>query len=105
MFGLVHTFPAPSIDWARPQYPEIHMAKTLHPRKGYRPQSHGDTTVRMSQKPVPKLPHERDESPATGEKPPQAAIAQAAEDLKRGSRDTDRSPETNRLARRLASKN
>lgn len=75
------------------------------PRTGALRRSEGDTTVSMSQVVVPKLPHERDESPATGKKPPQPVIVQAAGDLKRGSQDTDRSPETNRLARRLNSKN
>jgi hypothetical protein len=81
------------------------MPQTLHPRKGYQRHSDGDTTVRISRSLVPKLPHERDESPATGEKPPQPLIAQAAEDLKQGRRDTDRASETNRLARTLDSTN
>ncbi len=81
------------------------MRQILHPRKGYQRNSDGDTTVRISQKLVPKLPHERDESPATGKKPPQPVIAQAAEDLKQGREDTDRAPETNRLARKLKSRN
>lgn len=63
-----------------------------------------DTTVRISQKLVPKLPHERDESAATGKEPPAPVIEQAADDLKQGRQDTGRMPETNRLARRLASK-
>jgi len=84
------------------------MPQTLHPRKGYQRPSNGDTTARMSRRLVPKLPHERDESPespATGEKPPRPVIAQAAEDLKQGRKDTDRAPETNRLARMLRSGN
>lgn len=87
------------------------MPQTLHPRKGYQRRSSGDTTVRMARSLVPKLPHERDESaesarsPATGERPPQPVIAQAAEDLKQGRMDTDRAPETNRMARKLESKN
>ena len=84
------------------------MRQTLHPRKGYQRHSDGDTTVRIAQVLVPKLPHERDEtpeSPATGTKPPQPVIAKAADDLKQGREDTDRAPETNRLARKLNSKN
>lgn len=73
-------------------------------RKGPQRHSDGDTTVRMARDLVPKLPHERDESPATGDKPPQAVIVQAAEDLKQGRKDTDRAPETNRMARNLKSK-
>jgi hypothetical protein len=80
-------------------------AKPRGRRTGSQRRSDGDTNVRISQDLVPKLPHERDESAATGEKPPQPVIAQAAEDLKQGRQDTDRAPETNRLARRLASKN
>lgn len=80
-------------------------AKAKGPRKGPQRHADGDTTVRISQDLVPKLPHERDESPATGAKPPRPVIAQAAEDLKQGRKDTDRAPETNRLARKLNSKN
>ncbi len=83
-------------------------AKPKGRRTGSQRRSDGDTTVRISQDLVPKLPHERDEtpaSPATGEKPPQPAIAQAAEDMKQGHKDTDRAPETNRIARKLNSKN
>lgn len=80
-------------------------ARQKAPRTGSLRRSDGDTTVSMSQVVVPKLPHERDESPATGKKPPEPVIARAAEDLKRGRQDTDRGPETNRLARRLTSKN
>lgn len=80
-------------------------AKPKGPRKGSERHADGDTTVRISQELVPKLPHERDESPATGRKPPQPIIAKAADDLKQGRKDTDRGPETNRLARRLSSRN
>ena len=81
------------------------VARPKGPRTGSQRRSDGDTTVRNSQDLVPKLPHERDESPATGAKPPRPVIAQAAEDLKQGRKDTDRAPETNRLARKLNSKN
>ena len=64
--------------------------------------SPGDTTVRMSRKRVPKLPHERDESPERGRKPEQPVIERAAGDLEQGRKDTDRAPETNRLARKLS---
>lgn len=79
-------------------------AKSKGSPKGPERRSDGDTTVRISQDLVPKLPHERDESPATGKKPPQPVIAKAADDLKQGRKDTDRGPETIRLARRLNSK-
>ena len=81
------------------------MPQTLHTRKGYQRHSNDGTTVRLSRNPVAKLPHERDESPATGGDPPQPVIVKAAEDLEQGRKDTDRAPETNRLARELRSKN
>lgn len=74
------------------------------PRTGAQRPSDGDTTVRLSQKLVPKLPHERDESAPTDNESPDPVMEQAAEDLKQGRQDTGRSPETNRLARRLDSK-
>jgi hypothetical protein len=80
----------------------MNRAKPMVPRTG---SQRRDTTVRISQKLVPKLPHERDESAATGKEPPTPVIEQAADDLKQGRQDTGRMPETNRLARRLASKN
>jgi len=80
-------------------------ARTKTVSKGPQRRSKGDTTVRVAQVVVPKLPHERDESPASGKKPPAPVIAQAADDLKRGKQDTDRAPQTNRLARKLNSTN
>ena len=64
--------------------------------------SDGDTTVRIARTVVPKLPHERDESPDQKGKPPEKIILQAAADLASGREDTDRGPQTNRLARKLA---
>lgn len=75
--------------------------KPMVPRTGARRR---DTTVRISQKLVPKLPHERDESAPTEAGPPEPVMEQAADDLKQGRQDTGRMPETNRLARRLASR-
>lgn len=74
------------------------------PRTGPQRRSDGDTTVRISQKLVAQLPHERDESAPIGREPPEAVMAQAADDLKQERQDTGRSPETDRLARRLAPK-
>lgn len=82
----------------------MNRAKLMVPRTGAQRRSEGDTTVRISQKLVPQLPHERDESAPTETEPPEPVIAQAADDLKQGRQDTGRSPETNRLARRLGSK-
>jgi hypothetical protein len=58
--------------------------------------------VRVAQAVVPKLPHERDESPERKTKPPEKVILKAAADLASGRQDTDRGPQTNRLARKLA---
>jgi hypothetical protein len=63
--------------------------------------SGGDTTVRIARTRVPKLPHERDESAGRGRKPPEKRIAKAAADLASGRQDTDRGPQTARLARKL----
>lgn len=79
----------------------MNRAKLMVPRTG---SQRRDTTVRQSQKLVPKLPHERDQSAAAEEEPPEPVMEQAADDLKQGRQDTGRMPETNRLARRLASK-
>lgn len=59
--------------------------------------------VRVSERRVPKLPHERDESAETQSQrsKPRSAIRRAAADLKDGQLDTDRGPETNRLYKRL----
>jgi hypothetical protein len=74
------------------------------PRTGSQRRSEGGTTVRISQKLVPTLPHEWDESAPSDYQSPEPVMEQAAEDLKQGRQDTGRSPETIRLARKLASK-
>lgn len=78
--------------------------KPMVPRTGAQRPSDGDTTVRISQKLVPKLPHERDESALPENESPEPVMEIAADDLKQGRQDTGRSPETTRLARKLASK-
>ena len=78
--------------------------KPVVPRTGVQRRSDGDTTVRISQTLVPKLPHERDESAPPENESPEPVMSQAADDLKQGRQDTGRSPEMNRLARRVDSK-
>lgn len=82
----------------------MNRAKLMVPRAGAQRRSDGDATVRIAQQLVPKLPHERDESAPPENESPEPVMEQAADDLKQGRQDTGRSPETNRLARRLASK-
>ena len=57
--------------------------------------------VSISQERVPRLAHERDESADSKSSEPRAIMRQAAADLKRGLKDTDRGPKMNRLAKRL----
>jgi len=80
-------------------------SQLIPPKKPGKRRSDGNTTVRISQALVPKLPHERDESPAAGKKASEPVIEKAADDLKQGHKDTDRGPETNRIARKLTSGN
>lgn len=51
--------------------------------------------------PVPKLPHEQDESADSQASEPRKVIQDAATDLKRGQTDTDRGVEMNQVYRRL----
>ena len=57
--------------------------------------------VSVGTEPVPRLPHERDESvdSQAGEK--RKIIQQAGTDIKRGLRDTDRGEESNRTYHKL----
>ena len=82
----------------------MNRAKLMVPRTGSQRRPDGDTTVRISQERVPKLPHERDESAPPESVSPQPVMQTAADDLSKGRQDTGRSPEMNRLARKLASK-
>lgn len=57
--------------------------------------------VSILQKRVPRLPHERDQSADNEASEPREVIKQAAADLDRGLKDTDRSVLTNQTYRRL----
>ena len=61
----------------------------------------GTVKVSISQKIVPRLPHEHDESadPTTGEV--REVIEQAADDLKRGLTDTDRGAQMTKVYKSL----
>ena len=58
-------------------------------------------SLSILKEPVPKLPHERDESAASQTSEPRQVIQNAAADLKRGQKDTDRSAEMNQVYRKL----
>lgn len=53
---------------------------------------HGETRPRQEGKPVPRLPHERDESASSQTGPDHEVIRQAARDLEAGLVDTDKGP-------------
>lgn len=54
----------------------------------------GETSAAQSEGPVPKLPHERDESASHTASPPRKRIKSAHDDVARGAVDTDRGPVT-----------
>ena len=55
----------------------------------------------LTRMPVPKLPHEQDETVDSQASEPRKVIQNAAADLKRGQTDTDRSAEMNQVYRKL----
>ena len=65
------------------------------------PENSGNTQVSIGQQPVPRLPHERDESADSQVSPPRKVIQQAAIDIKRGLKDTDRAAEVNATYKKL----
>ncbi len=71
------------------------------PGSATRRQAAGKVKISISQKVVPRLPHEHDESAdaTTGE--PRDVIKQAAADLKRGLTDTDRSAQMTKVYKNL----
>jgi hypothetical protein len=80
------------------------MKKTLNGKKSIVVHRTGRLTkvpVSVEAEPVPRLPHERDESVdcQAGEK--RKIIQQASADIKRGLRDTDRGEESNRTYHKL----
>lgn len=62
---------------------------------------HGETHANIAGEPVPRLPHERDESASSQQGPDHAVIQQAAEDTQQGLVDTDRGPVLDRLGRQI----
>lgn len=66
-----------------------------------RRQGAGKVTVRISQKIVPRLPHERDESTDAKTGEPSEVITQAATDLERGLLDTDRAAQMTKVYKNL----
>lgn len=62
---------------------------------------HGETHANIAGEPVPRLPHERDESASSQQGPDHEVIQQAAEDLRNGLEDTDRGPVLEELHGRI----
>ena len=58
-------------------------------------------SLSISEEPVPRLPHERDESADSQTSEPRMVIQNAAADLKRGQTDTDRGAQMNQVYRKL----
>ncbi len=65
-----------------------------------------DTGIKVSIKqiPVPLLPHERDQSTENQVNPVDSNVKQAAKDIARGLKDTDRGEEVNRVYQKLKTK-
>jgi hypothetical protein len=59
--------------------------------------------VSVNQTPVPRLPHERDESADGVGSEPRKPIQQAAADIQKGLKDTDRSSEVDKTYKKLKS--
>lgn len=72
--------------------------KTLPPAQA---ENAGNTQVSIEQQVVPRLPHERDESADSQVSAPRKVMQQAAIDLKRGLKDTDRAAEVNLTYKKL----
>jgi hypothetical protein len=66
-----------------------------------RRQGAGRVTISISQKVVPRLPHERDESTDVKGGEPSEVIKQAVTDLKRGLIDTDRGAQMTKVYKNL----
>jgi hypothetical protein len=66
-----------------------------------RADSAGNTQVSIGQEVVPRLPHERDESADSQVSPPRKVMQQAAKDIERGLKDTDRAAEVNATYKKL----
>jgi hypothetical protein len=60
--------------------------------------------VSMQQKTVPLLPHERDQSTQDQVGPIDVVVKQAAKDIARGLKDTDRGEEADRVYQKLKRK-
>jgi hypothetical protein len=60
--------------------------------------------VSMQQKAVPLLPHERDQSTQDQVGPIDVVVRQAAKDIARGLKDTDRGDEADRVYQKLKRK-
>lgn len=71
------------------------------PNSMARRQGAGTVSVRISQKVVPRLPHERDESVDAEAAVPSEVIKQAVTDLRRGLIDTDRSAQMTKVYKNL----
>lgn len=65
------------------------------------PETSGNIQVSIGQQAVPRLPHERDESADSQVSPPRKVMRQAAIDIKRGLKDTDRAAEVNATYKKL----
>lgn len=64
-------------------------------------QPNAETKPSIRNRPVPRLPHERDESASSQRGPDQEVVRQAARDIENGLQDTDMGPvldETHRRA-------
>lgn len=60
--------------------------------------------VSIDQKKVPLLPHERDQSTLDQVSPIDPVVKQAAKDINKGLKDTDRGEEANRVYQNLKTK-
>lgn len=75
--------PKSAVPVTPPAHPPADAAEALARRSG-------ESSVARDGQEVPKLPHERDESSTSQSGEPSAVISQAATDLARGLKDSDR---------------
>lgn len=80
--------------------PKRHDA-SLIPEAANGPACDANVRVSIGQEPVPRLPHERDESADSQVSELRAVIQQAAKDIQRGLVDTDRGEQVNRTYAKL----
>lgn len=72
-----------------------------HPKPTRPDQPNAETKPSIGNEPVPRLPHERDESASSQQGPDQEVIRQAARDIENGLEDTGTGPVLDTTHRRL----